>query len=626
MIPAQPLQLRSIAKLCIAALWLGFAWPLVSTAETAELANRLAGHPSPYLAMHGHDPVAWQDWGAETLALSRTSGRPLFISSGYFACHWCHVMQRESYQQAAIAKLINKHFIPVKLDRELHPALDAYLIDFSERTTGRAGWPLNVFLTPDGHPFLALTYAPPGEFHALLERVIEVWGNQGDEVSRLAAASTAERSRRQSPLAAAEPTPIVADSVAKALRDQALNYGDTLGGGFGHQTRFPMAPHLNALLGLQRRLQDPALGGFLRLTLTRMAERGLRDHLIGGFFRYTVDPDWSTPHFEKMLYTQALMVPLYLRAAEVLDEPRFRAVARETLDFMLRAMAAPGGGYISSLSAVDGDGVEGGGYLWRSEELDRLLSPEQRRIVDARWGLDRPPELEAGSLPRLERSPEEIAEALSLSRERVDEQLAAAREKLIAARSLRSLPRDTKVLAGWNGLVLSALAAGQRAFADPVYRKAGDDLADFLRTRLMRDGALLRARSAAGEIGAPAIEDYAYVARGFHDWAEATEDTELAELARSLALHAWSQFRSDNGWRQSAEPLLPGVPAEPRLSDSPLPAPDALVLGLLIGTEPKATEALQQAIGPIADQPFNAPSLALLAVESSAGETAPSQD
>ena len=355
-------------------------------------ANQLKGHPSPYLAMHGQDPVEWRLWGQEAIGEARRSGKPLFVSSGYFACYWCHVMQRESYHDAEVAELLNSRFVPVKVDRELLPALDAHLIEFVQRTRGSAGWPLNVFLTPEGYPLLGVTYLPGDDFKRLLAGLAERWQRDRGELEALA------REAGQAPdeqAAAVPPTPD-----AKALMDgvlqQALATGDELEGGFGRGRRFPMASQMLGLLVLLERLPDERLRRLLVLTLDQIASQGLRDHLGGGFFRYTVDPGWRVPHFEKMLYTNALLAEVYLSAARVLGRPEYRAVAAETLDFLLAQMSGSEGGFIASLSAVDQDGIEGGYYLWRDEELSGLLTPDELHAARLRWGFGGAEQLEHG--------------------------------------------------------------------------------------------------------------------------------------------------------------------------------------------------------------------------------------
>lgn len=590
---------------------------LLQGAPAALAANALIGHASPYLAMHGNDPVDWRDWGPEALAEARALDRPLFVSSGYFACHWCHVMQRESYQDPEIAALINAHFIPVKLDRELHPALDNYLIGFAERARGQAGWPLNVLLTPAGHPFFATTYLPPGQFRALMERTAQIWSRRGAQIAELAREAARENVARQAPETVSDAPLPPPGEIAAALRNRAMAYADRLSGGFGLQSRFPMAPQLAALLCVQQRDPSEELAAFLRLTLDRMADQGLHDALSGGFFRYTVDPDWQTPHFEKMLYTQALLAPLYLQAASVLGTPGYRALARETIDFMLDAMTGPGGGLIAGLSAVDAAGVEGGYYLWRAEELAQRLEPDQRAVVALVWGLAGPPQLDAGTLPRSRLTPMSAALRHALDPIRTAADLSAARQRLLGARAGRQLPRDTKQLAGWNGLALSALAAGARAFDDAGYRAAAEQVRDFLVGSLWDGERLHRARGASGWQGEATLEDYAYVARGLRDWAQLSDSAADRALAQELARRAWALFRRHGLWRDGTAVLLPDVPGEVILSDAPLPAADAVLLGLLTtAPDPRwrepAIQALHSIAGRVLSDPFNAATMAEL--------------
>jgi len=600
--------------------WLvALALGLLAALPTAQGANALAGNPSPYLAMHADDPVDWRDWGPQVLAQARAEGKPIFISSGYFACHWCHVMQGESYRDPEIAALINRHFVPVKLDRELHPALDAYLIGFVQRTAGPAGWPLNVFLSPEGYPMVGLTYAPPAQFRTFLERLVRTWTREPAELSDLARRGALELAAEDR---AATSTPSRVPSSAElagALVRHALLIGDDLAGGFGHQSRFPMAPNLMALLALQAREPDPALGDFLTVTLDAMATKGLRDHLGGGFYRYTVDPDWYTPHFEKMLYDQALLVPLYLRAAEVLGRPDDREIARETLDFLLREMSGPSGGFVSSLSALDGEGEEGGYYLWRPEELERLLSGAERRLMAEVWRLEGAPRFAAGHLPLLGPSPGEAAARQGLDPEAAERLFGAARNKLLSARGSRTLPRDDKELAGWNGLALSALAAGAAAFDEPRYREAAARLSAFLTERLIRGETLYRALDDQGWTVAATLEDYAYVARGLWDWAAVSGAQ--ADRARALRLVdlAWSRFHGEGGWRLDADALLPGIPAEVALRDSPLPSPVAGLIALALASgDPelaaRARSALAGSAEAVAANPFAFAGQALLLV------------
>jgi uncharacterized protein YyaL (SSP411 family) len=539
------------------------------------LTNRLQGHPSAYLAMHGDDPVHWQAWGGEALERARIENKPLFVSSGYFACHWCHVMQRESYRDRAVAALLNTHFIPVKVDRELEPALDAYLIGFVEETQGNAGWPLNVFITPEGYPLMGFTYLPRDSFHRLLVRFAGAWGTDGDRLAAMARDAAGQVEAPQ-PVEAlpADPAPLL-----ERLAAQALELADEMQGGFGHQSRFPMAPQLAALLELEARRPQQRLEKFLRLTLDQMAGQGMHDLLAGGFFRYTVDPDWQVPHFEKMLYDQALLVVLHLRAAEVLERPAYRLTARRTLDFALEHMSNPDGGFSASLSALDDQGVEGGAYLWSRAQLDALLQGSEHALAGLVWGLAGSPNNEGGYLPVQRRALDTAAGELGLAPQQASAALGRAQAKLLLGRASRGLPRDAKPVAAWNGLMLSALAAGVRSFGD-LYKAPGEALRDFLVQRLWDGRELHRSRGPDGWLGEAALEDHADVARGLADWAAVTGSAQTRTLALTLVRRAWALY-FDRGWR-TARRLLPGLPADAALPDSPLPSPSATLIRLTL--------------------------------------------
>ena len=283
----------------------------------------LADDPSPYLRLHAQDPVHWRRWEASAIEDARSTGKLLFVSIGYFSCHWCHVMQRESFSSERIAKVLNAGFIPVKIDRELEPALDDYLNTFVQATRGYSGWPLNVFLTPDGHPLVGTVYMPPEQFHLLLARITSAWKESRAELEKGAAEAAAYlQSSNREVVAITLDRPHVDRVLAEFVR-QARSAADERAGGFGTESKFPSVPQLRALLVAQAATQDPELAAFLELTLGRMAERGLRDHLGGGFFRYATDPEWLKPHFEKMLYDNALLADLYLRGGG--DPRRSRA-------------------------------------------------------------------------------------------------------------------------------------------------------------------------------------------------------------------------------------------------------------------------------------------------------------
>jgi uncharacterized protein YyaL (SSP411 family) len=548
--------------------------------------NQLRDHASPYLAMHGEDPVAWQDWGPEAIELARAQGKLLLVSSGYFSCHWCHVMQRESYRNEKIAALLNAHFVPVKLDRELHGALDAYLIDFIRETQGQAGWPLNVFLTPEGYPLIGTTYLPPDRFQDLLLRLNSTWQDERGKLRSLARRTALQLMLNE---VQAGVEPLESDALRDVLLRQAVTVADAMEGGFGNQNRFPMAPQLLALIELQAAAPHPELAEFLTLTLDKMADEGLRDQLAGGFFRYTIDPSWQVPHFEKMLYTQALLAEVYLHASRLFGREDYAAVARDTLNFVIREMAAPQGrGYVASFSAVDGEGEEGGVYLWSIDELHALLGEEDTALARRYWRMQDLPALDGGHLPRRGESAERVAELTGQTAEVVNARIGEIRAKLLTERGKRVLPVDHKALAGWNGLMLAAMARAAAEWQDPRLRAAAAGLRDYLRDRLWDGQQLRRALAEGREVGKASLEDYAYVAYGMAQYAKLSGDPVDRTFVAALINLAWQRYYGPDGWRRDDRPLIPGVGAEPAMSEGALPAPSGVLIRLALQSDDPA--------------------------------------
>jgi len=580
---------------------------LAVPAGAATLENRLPRHPSPYLALHGGDPVAWQEWNAATVARARQEGKLLYVSVGYFSCHWCHVMQRESYQNAEIAKYLNAHFIPVKVDRELDPALDAHLIEFSERTRGMSGWPLNAFVTPDGHPLYATLYHPPGEFLKILTRIDQLWRDDRAQLLELA------RLEAVKPTGPGQPriNPAQVRTHAKRVVDEALKQADLMQGGFGEQSKFPQVPQLAFLLSEQARSPDARLGEFLVATLDAMARNGLQDHVGGGFFRYTVDPSWKTPHFEKMLYDNAQLAGLYLTAADVLGKTEYRNIGRRTLDFLLMEFRATDGGYIAALSALDDHGVEGGAYLWSETQLKAALNRDELTAYRAHAGMTGVAPFEEGWLPLRAVSISDIAAQMQREPETIESLIQSAEAKLRNARARRGVPRDTKVLAAWNGLALSALAAGARD--DGRYRPAAEALHTLLTTRFWDGKKLVRSTVAGTTAGQVSLEDYAYVAAGLADWAALSGQAGDWQIARTVAREGWQRFYGSRGWRLQENSLLAADGGQDVVSDGPMPSPSGTLISasLRIAAALKDSALRRQALaaansghGQISENPF----------------------
>ncbi|MFN3594558.1 MAG: thioredoxin domain-containing protein [Thiobacillaceae bacterium] len=516
----------------------------------------MARQASPYLALHAQDPVHWQVWGPAVIEAARRDNRLILVSLGYFACHWCHVMQRETWADAGAARFINANFVPVKVDREVNAALDAALQAFSARTRGIAGWPLNVFLTPEGYPLFAIAYAPRDEFLQVARALAERWRREGAALARLAREAAKGDGARA-----------IAD-LPKAFLTAAKAHADMLRGGFDRTAKFPMSPQLLALLESQARAPDGQIEEFLRLTLQQMRDGGLRDHVGGGFFRYTVDPDWHEPHFEKMLYDNAQLAIVYLRAAEVLREAAYRRIGLETVDFLLNDMTVERGsaarGFVASLSALDDKGREGGGYLWDKEALRRVLDPEALALVTRIWALDRAADFELGYLPQ-EKRPASPSDRQAL---------AAVHAKLRGLRAQRRVPRDEKVLTGWNGLALAALAAA--AALEPRYRPQADALYAFVKTGLWQGDRLVKGVAATRPLGSAELEDYAYLAYGLARYASLSRREDARAFLRQVVQAAWQRFHDGKAFRLEEASLLAGGPADP-WEDGATPAPAALL-------------------------------------------------
>ena len=541
------------------------------------MANQLENHPSPYLALHADDPVDWRLWSQQTMDRARRESKLLFVSVGYFACHWCHVMQRESFSDPEIAARLNKHFLSVKVDRELNPVLDDRLMTFLQATTGRGGWPMNIVLTPEGYPVVGFTYLPSGQFAEVLDQLSEKWQKDRSTLADAAREVDILISAQLSNAEILEKDLVVAD-LASSFLETGMKYADVLGGGFGSTAKFPSVPQLLAMLKINRHVKDVAVDDFIRLTLDKMLHSGLHDEIGFGFFRYTVDPDWQTPHFEKMLYTNTQLVELYFLAAEIYQQEKYGQTARQTLDFIIEQMSAENGALITSLSAVDDKDIEGGYYLWQSEELGKVLSPEELELFEMTWGKIEPSLFEAGMLP-IRHNPVTQKERLR--------KLESLRWKLQQHRKkTRQIPRDDKQLASLNGYALAVLSAAvkdSKYYAEPAGR-----IAAYLK-KLWKKSQLEKGLDDHGKsLGAGSLGDYSAVTLGLLKWAEASGDKESAKIGRELLSASWEKFYDAKGWQPLETSLLPNPIFQKHLQDSPEPSAETLLLqatALYLSTE-----------------------------------------
>jgi len=544
--------------------------------------NSLYQHASPYLDMHGRDPVRWQEWNAKTLKQAQAQNKLIFVSSGYFSCHWCHVMQRESYQNNEVAKLLNTYFIPVKVDRELNPALDSLLIDFTERTQGHAGWPLNVFITPDGYPLVGMTYVPTDNFIKVLKLLNQQWVEDPSSLHDMAQAASAELSSAEISTSTNISKQWVAE-LNKIFIYQSLSSADEMQGGFGEQNKFPNVPKLNTLLEVYVRSSDKLkskgqIKDFIVVSLNKMASQGLRDQLGGGFYRYTVDPGWQVPHFEKMLYDNALLANLYYRAADVFNDKYYREVADEALEFIINDLATKSPAFAASLSAVDDHNVEGGYYLWSNDVLKRALSNKEYEIINLYWGLTGPPDLEDGYHFAEVMNVAALAKEFNVSVSTLKKQLQMIRTKLLALRAKRVLPKDDKILTGWNALALNAFISGAKH--NQRYRQVAEKLVEFFKQQLWDDSGkeLLRAYSNKANLGGGGLEDYAYTAQAMLAWWQLSKKEEDQKWLEEILTQAWKRFYGDQGWLLAENMLLKYGAGQTIVSDGPLPSPGSVLI------------------------------------------------
>ncbi len=520
--------------------------------------NALAKEKSPYLLQHAHNPVDWLPWGEAAFEKARAENKPIFLSIGYSTCHWCHVMAHESFENEEIAKLMNEHFINIKIDREERPDVDKVYMTYVQATTGGGGWPMSVFLTPELKPFLGGTYYPPEDrygrpgFPTLLRRIAEAWEKDRENI----VAHGNQVAEQLQKAAAPEAAPA---SVGKEALASALNYFtgafDGELGGFGDAPKFPRPVALNFLFrmaareGADSRDGKAALGMAL-ITLQKMAAGGMHDHLGGGFHRYSVDKFWHIPHFEKMLYDQAQLASSYLDAFQITHDVQYANTARDILDYVRRDMTAKEGGFFS---AEDADSIvehgkpehrEGAFYVWTKDEIARVLG-DGASLFDRVYGVEAEGNAPAGSDPQGEFKGQNtlierlfVADAAKFFRKSEDEtaaSLADSRKKLFDVRAKRPRPHlDDKIITAWNGLMISAFARAAQILDDRAYLEAAQRSAKFIREHLWKDGALIRSYREGASNVAGFADDYAALISGLLDLYEADFDIVWLQWAVEL--------------------------------------------------------------------------------------------
>jgi len=518
---------------------------------TSRPANRLIHETSPYLLQHAHNPVDWYPWSREALDRARAENKPILLSIGYSSCHWCHVMERESFENQAVADLMNRHFVNIKVDREERPDLDdIYMAATLALNGGQGGWPMTVFLTPDQRPFFAGTYFPPTDhfgrpgFSTVLTQIADLWARRRDDLVEQAETLTAHLRERTGP---AQGGNVGEEQIRVAVRELAAGFDPTYGG-FGPAPKFPPSTQLGLLLRHHRRTGDAAALAMATKTLDGMAQGGMYDQIGGGFARYSTDERWLAPHFEKMLYDNALLTRAYLDGFQVTGQPFYARIAREILEYILREMTGPEGGFYSATDA-DSEGEEGKFFVWTPTEVEAVLGPDEGGRLCAYYDIAEEGNWEGKSIPHTPRSVERVASRLGISADDLRKSLDDGRAKLYEARRRRVPPGlDDKVLTAWNGMMVGAMAEGARVLGEPRYRAAAGRAADFLLGALRRpDGRLLRTfRKGTAHLDAY-LEDYAFLAEGLLDLYEAGAAVRYLHEAGRLADRIVADFGDEAG-------------------------------------------------------------------------------
>ncbi len=514
--------------------------------------NRLQNETSPYLLQHKDNPVDWYPWGDEALQKAKAEDKPVLLSVGYSACHWCHVMAHESFEHAETAQIMNELYVNIKVDREERPDVDAIYMDAVQAMTGRGGWPMTVFLLPDGRPFYGGTYYPlearygMPSFRQILRGVYDAYANRRDEVE--ASATQLSQSLDRSLLnIGGDDAALNVDLLDTAVDREAQAF-DKMYGGFGGAPKFPQPMNLEFLLRAYVRTKDPHTLNMVTYTLQKMARGGIYDQIGGGFARYSVDAMWLVPHFEKMLYDNAQLSRVYLHAWQVTQDAFYKTIAEEIYDYILREMTAPEGGFYSATDA-DSEGEEGKFFVWTLDELQSLLSESDYQIAVEYWGVTSGGNFEGKNILYVPNDADVVAERLNINEDTLTERLAAIKDTLYATRTHRVHPGlDDKILTAWNGMMLASLAEAARVLGREDYRtaaiRAGEFLLDNLRTE---DGRLLRTYKDGKAKLNGYLEDYANMIDALLELYQTTFEERWFVAARELADVVLHHFPADEG-------------------------------------------------------------------------------
>jgi len=518
--------------------------------STSGPSNRLAHEKSPYLLQHAHNPVDWYPWGDEALQRAKDEDRPIFLSIGYSTCHWCHVMERESFENEEIARLMNERFVCIKVDREERPDLDEIYMAAVQAMTGQGGWPLSAWLTPDLEPFYGGTYFPPDDrfgrpgFPRVLEALSEAWNEQREQALTQARKLTEALSGLGVPRAGGE---IDGREVVDRTYESLRNSFEPRNGGWGNAPKFPRTDFGALCLRVFHRTGDERALDMVSTTLDAMARGGIFDHLGGGFARYSTDERWLVPHFEKMLYDNAQLAFHYVEAVQLTGREDWVEVARATFDYVLRDMTDERGGFHSAEDA-DSEGEEGRFYVWSMEQIEKLLDAEELDVFAAYYGVTAGGNWEGKNVLERATTIEHVAQQVGVDAGEAMARLDRARERLFRHRERRIRPGlDDKVLTAWNGLMVQALARGAVVLDEPRYAEAAARAADFLLNEMRTDGGLLR-RWREGEAAIDAFaEDYAFLVRGLLELYQCDLEPRWIRAARELHDECFDVFGDPDG-------------------------------------------------------------------------------
>lgn len=515
-------------------------------------ANRLLNETSPYLLQHAYNPVDWFPWGDEAFEKARQEEKPIFLSVGYSACHWCHVMEHESFENGEIAQILNEHYVSIKVDREERPDVDQIYMSAVQLITKRGGWPMSVFMTPEGKPFYGGTYWPPTSrmgmpgFRDILLKLAAFWTNKRDEVDTSAEQLVDAIQGMSAPVF--ESAELSEETILAATRS-LLSSADQKHGGFGDAPKFPHPMDIRVLLRGWKRTGDQTALDTVTLTLNKMLHGGIYDQLGGGFHRYSTDAYWLAPHFEKMLYDNALLVPAYLEVWQVTGQTEYKRAVTETLDYILKEMTAEDGGFFSTQDA-DTEGEEGKFFVWSEQEIVEILGQEQAKIFNAAYDVSANGNWEGKNILNRPKAFSEVADQLKLTQDELNESLAASKEKLLSVRAKRVVPgRDEKILASWNGLMLAAMAKSGFAFDEPRYLAAAENAAKFLIENLRdADGQLQHSYKDGKARFQAYFDDFACLIDGLVEVFQSTGDEYYLQHAVQLAEEMLEGFwDEDNG-------------------------------------------------------------------------------